>query len=134
VVIHLDTAFLVDLLREARRQPGPATAFLESLEEQHLAISIHALCELHAGAELASDPPRERQAIERVCATLNVRFPDERFPPLYGRLLATLQRTGRTISTMDLLIATSALLDEAPLVTRNREHFIRIPGLEVLSY
>jgi predicted nucleic acid-binding protein len=31
---------------------------------------------------------------------------------------------------MDLLIAASALVDEAPLVTRNLEHFTRVPGAQ----
>lgn len=33
-----------------------------------------------------------------------------------------------------LLIATAAVLDDAPLVTRNVKDFIRIPGLRVLQY
>lgn len=133
-MIHLDTTFLVDLLREARRGPGPATAFLETLEDQELAISVHALCELYAGAELSSNFSREQETIQRICSALSIRHPDEKLAPIYGSILATLQRSGRTISTMDLLIAASALVDQAPLLTRNLDHFQRVPGLEVLSY
>lgn len=133
-MIHLDTTFLVDLLREARRGPGPATALLERLQDQVLGISVHALCELYAGVELSREPAREREAVHRLCSVLNLRPPDDRFPPAYGRLLATLQNSGTIIATMDLLIATSALLDDAPLVTRNLGHFQRVPGLEVLTY
>jgi predicted nucleic acid-binding protein len=35
---------------------------------------------------------------------------------------------------MDLLIATAAVVDGAPLVTRNATDFGRIMGLEVLTY
>jgi predicted nucleic acid-binding protein len=35
---------------------------------------------------------------------------------------------------MDLLIATAAVVDGAPIVTRNRKHFERVQGLEVVSY
>ena len=35
---------------------------------------------------------------------------------------------------MDLLIATAALRDDAPLVTRNVKDFSRVPGLRVLGY
>ena len=35
---------------------------------------------------------------------------------------------------MDLLIATSAVVDGAALVTANRRHFDVIPGLEVFGY
>jgi len=75
--MHLDTSFLVDLLREQRRG---------------------------------------------------------RFGPACGRLLANLRATGMPIATMDLLVATAALLNEAPLVTRNVRHFARVPGLRVIGY
>jgi predicted nucleic acid-binding protein len=133
-VIHLDTTFLVDLLREVRRGPGPATAFLETVEDQELAISVHALCELYAGAELSSDFSREQQAIQRICSALSIRHSDETLAPIYGTVLAILQKSGRTIATMDLLIAASALVDQAPLLTRNLDHFQRVPGLKVLTY
>lgn len=133
-MIHLDTTFLVDLLRETRRGPGPATALLATLADQELAISVHALCELHAGAELSNNPPRERQMIQRICSALSLRSADADLAPVYGHILARLQKPGRSLATMDLLIAAAALLDEAPLVTRNLAHFQRVPGLEVRTY
>lgn len=133
-MIHLDTTFLVDLLRETRRGPGAATAFLATLADEELAISVHALCELHAGAELSNDPPRERQSIQRICSALSVRPAGDDLAPVYGRILAHLQKLGKSIATMDLLIAAAALVDEAPVVTRNLDHFQRIPGLEVRTY
>jgi predicted nucleic acid-binding protein len=36
--------------------------------------------------------------------------------------------------SMDLLIATAALLDDAPLITRNVKDFSRVPGLRVMGY
>jgi tRNA(fMet)-specific endonuclease VapC len=133
-VIHLDTSYLVDLLREARRGRGPATAFLESVEDEEVAISVHALCELHAGAELSNDPSREQQAIDQICAEMTTRHTDDGLAQVYGRILAGLQKSGRSISTMDLLIAAAALVDGAALVTRNRDHFQRVPGLSLLTY
>jgi predicted nucleic acid-binding protein len=46
-----------------------------------------------------------------------------------------MERTGQRIGAMDLLIATAALVDAAPVVTRNRnvQDFSRIPGLEVVT-
>jgi len=35
---------------------------------------------------------------------------------------------------MDLLIATSAVVAGAPIVTRNAKDFSRVPDLEVVSY
>lgn len=132
---HLDTTYLVDLLRErARREEGPATRKLEELYEEELAVSVHVACELHAGAEFSQDPERERGRVEALLRPLGVAYPDERFPARYGGLLAELQRRGEVISSMDLLIATAAVVDGAAILTRNAREFERVPGLRVISY
>ncbi len=134
-MMHLDTSFLVDVLREiSRRQPGPAMSFLERVEEEEVRIGVHVICELLAGAELAQRPSLERQRVRDLCRNLPVAYPDERFPVVYARLLASLAATRQRVATMDLLIATAALVDGAPLVTRNARDFSRIPGLDVVTY
>jgi predicted nucleic acid-binding protein len=60
--------------------------------------------------------------------------PDDGFARRYGKALAELRRRRRPISTMDLLIAVTALGHDAPLVTRNVEDFARVPGLLVKGY
>jgi tRNA(fMet)-specific endonuclease VapC len=134
-VIHLDTSFLVDLLREvARSAEGPASRFLSQVADEELGISVFVACELVAGAELSNRPAQERQRVEQLCSALRVEYPDDRFPPAYGSLLARFERGKGRISTMDLLIATSAVVSEAALVTRNEKDFSRVAGLEVLGY
>ncbi len=134
-MIHLDSSFLIDLQREVERgKLGPARASLARLRQDRLAISMFVLCELAAGAELATQPETEQARVETVTAPFEVVYPDERFPRLYGRLSADLERRGQRIGAMDLLIATAALLAGASLVTRNRREFSRIPDLRLLSY
>jgi predicted nucleic acid-binding protein len=134
-VTHLDTSFIVDLLREAtRHEAGPATRKLDELANEELAISMHVACELHAGAELSRNPAQERERVSKLLSTISVAYPDERFPTRYGELLAELQRRGEPVSTMDLLIATSAVLEDAAILTRNVRDFERVPGLHVRSY
>ena len=132
---HLDTSFLVDLLREsAAKKPGRAHARLESLDDERLAVSVFVACELHAGAELARDPEEERGRIETLLTALDVVEPDERLPPQYGSILAELRRRGQAIATMDLLIAATARSHDAALVTRDAGDFDRVPGLVVVGY
>jgi predicted nucleic acid-binding protein len=132
-VIHADTSFLVDLLRDAaRRVRGPATALLEEIASEEIRVGAYVVCELLAGAESAHRPAVERQRVRQLCGSLVVSYPDERFAPVYARLLASLR--GRPIATMDLLIATAAIVDEAAIVTRNVRHFGRVPGLEIRGY
>lgn len=135
-MIHLDTSYVVDLLRESGRgAAGPATTLLDRLGDEELGVTIHVLCELHAGGALSNDPDRELSRVEAIVGQLAVAVPDATmFPQAYGRLLADLRRRGEAISTMDLLIATAAIMDNARLVTRNTREFERVPGLHVLSY
>jgi tRNA(fMet)-specific endonuclease VapC len=134
-VIHIDTSFLVDLLREtARGEPGPATARLEELSDEDLWLSVHAACELHAGAEGSDRPALDRQRVSSLCAGMHSAVPDAGFAETFGRLCASLAKRGATVATMDLLIATAAVRAGAPLLTRNVREFSRVPGLEVASY
>lgn len=133
-MIHLDTSFLVDLLREAQGGEGPATRELDELAEEELCISVFVACELEAGVELSRRPERERERVAELTRGLQVVYPDSRFAGVYGRLLGELTQRGETIAAVDLLIGTAALLERAALVTRNARHFSRIPGLRVLSY
>lgn len=134
-MIHLDTSFLIDLLREARRGgEGPATRELDELADEELCISVFVACELEAGVELSRRPERERERVAELTRGLQLVFPDTRFAAAYGRLLGELTRRGETVAAMDLLIGTAAVLEGAALVTRNARHFSRLPGLRVLSY
>lgn len=134
-MIHLDTSFLVDLLRESSRErEGRATSLLTEIEGEELAACLHVMCELYAGAEQSRRPREERRRVDRLCQGLTVILPDHRFPPTYARLLASLEREGQRIGNMDLLIATSAVIAESPLVTRNVDEFSRIQDLELLTY
>jgi tRNA(fMet)-specific endonuclease VapC len=135
-MIHLDSCLLIDLLRETRRErPGPAFDVMESFDDNEiLATSVHVACELRAGAELSRKVLNEHEELDRLLDGLLIAYPDQRFPPMYGRLLAAIQRAKATISAMDLLVATAALLDDAPLVTRNQKDFARVPGLRLIGY
>ena len=135
-MIHLDASYLIDLLRETvRGRPGAALDFIEGLNaDESLAVSVHVLCELRVGAELARSALTEHEELDRLLGGLIVAYPDARFAPTYGRLFAAVHRSGRPIGATDLLIATAALLDDASLVTRNVKDFSRIPGLRVLKY
>jgi predicted nucleic acid-binding protein len=135
MVIHADSSFLIDLLREqARGKDGPATTFVRAHATDRVMASVFVVCEIEAGAVQAVSPDREQARVRALLQAMAVAYPDDRFAPAYGELLLALQRRGHTVATMDLLIATAAIVDRASLVTANRRHFAKIPGLELLPY
>lgn len=52
----------------------------------------------------------------------------------FGSLKASLEKTGRGIDDMDLLIAATAITHNLVLVTNNSRHFARVSGLETVNW
>lgn len=133
-MIHLDTSFMIDLMRERRRQPGRAMAWIEGHANETLGISVFVACELEAGAAAAMHPDTERVRVREALEAIAIVFPDDRFAAAYAALFSKMQRRGYTIGTMDLLTATAASVEAIPLLTGNQKHFEAVPDLTVLSY
>lgn len=135
-MIHFDSSFLIDLDDElAREAPGAAFELIESLDPgELLAVSVHVVAELRVGAERAKHQLRMHERLDDLLAGFVIVYPDDHFAPAYARVWCATNRGKRSVATMDLLIATAAILGDAPLVTRNVKDFSRIPGLRVLSY
>jgi tRNA(fMet)-specific endonuclease VapC len=135
-VIHFDTAFLIDLEREwAREKPSAAFEFLEGLDDSEIvAVSVFGVAELRLGAELSRNPIKKHREIDELLEGWVVVSPGDSFASRFAREAAALRRSGDAVAMMDLMIGVAALLDDAPVVTRNVKDFSRIPGLRVLSY
>ena len=130
----LDTSFIIDLLREEKRKTrGPAHQKLEQLDVTPVRLSVFVVCELQAGISLAASK-KEQEQIQLLCEQCEVVYPDERLAPIYGNVLAHLQRQGTPIGVMDLLIGSQALVWGEPLISRNLKDFQKIPNLQLESY
>ena len=124
----VETTFLIDLERE-HRAAGSAVAFLEANEDARLYVPFIVAGELAAGTPLS-----KRDRWESFLAPLYVlpSTPDVCWE--YGRAYRYLKDNGRLIGSNDLWIAATALAYKMPVVTRNAEHFRRVPGLDVETY
>ncbi len=126
----VETSFLIDLEREHNRgTPGPAVAFLESNGDARLYLSFIVAGELAAGTSLA-----DRKRWETFLAPFYVLASNADVSWEYGRAYRYLQENGRLIGGNDLWIAATGLAYKMPVLTRDAEHFRRVPGLEVESY
>ena len=125
----LETTFLIDLEREHHQAAGAAVGFLEANEDARLYLPFAVAGELAAGISLS-----KRDRWESFLAPFYVlpSTPDVSWE--YGRTYRYLKDNGRLIGSNDLWIAATGLAYKMPVVTRNAEHFRRVPGLEVETY
>ena len=94
-----------------------------------VATTIISVAELHYGAAKSRDRGRELEEIERFLASLDIVGLDVKAAKAFGDIKATLERQGQRLPDADLFIAAICLANNATLVTGNRRHFDRIPGL-----
>lgn len=52
----------------------------------------------------------------------------------FGRIKATLEKRGQPIEDFDAAIAAHALASDAVLVTANRDHMARVPGVRLVDW
>jgi toxin FitB len=110
--VLIDTDVVIDHLRGARRLRSGGRAY---------GVSVVSRCELFAGRD---DPDRLRRFLSAL-----IELPID---PAVAELAGMIRRA-RGIATPDALIAATALVHRLPLMTRNRRHFDRVSGLEVLD-
>jgi tRNA(fMet)-specific endonuclease VapC len=128
--VILDTTVLVDLQKELRREkPGAATRLLETSGDAPVFISFVTWMEF---AEGFGDT--DRPACERFLSGFQVLWPDADTAWRAARVSRSLRGSGQPIGDHDLWIAALALQHGHAVVSRNEEHFQRVPGLSVLSY
>lgn len=95
-----------------------------------LCVSVMTAAELRFGAEKAGRPALVG-LVESFLERLAILDWTDRGCAYYAKIRWALERSGKPIGNMDLLIASHALAEQAVLVTNNLKHFSHVPGLKV---
>lgn len=133
--MFLDTSFIVDLMRESNTgSAGPASTKLKSIGSTKLRLPLFVLCELQAGIENSRNPAVELGKLLELTEFMQVVYPAPGFAITYGEIEMTLRQTGNPMPLMDLLIAVLVKNEGSPIITRDVEHFSRVPGIVVETY
>ena len=122
----LDTDVCVELLRgnEAVIERRKATL-------DRIATTWITAAELYYGAARSAAAEENRLLVTRFLAPLRILGLDGTVVERFGALKASLERQGRRLEDFDLLIAALTLTRGAVLVTGNRRHYDRVPGLDL---
>jgi len=109
----------------------PAT-LLEKFEKHRetLNVSVITAAELRVGAEKAARP-KLTELVEAYLDRLAILDWTTEVTHHYARILTELERSGKRIGNMDLLIAAHAVSHGMTVVTNNLKHFSNVPGLKV---
>jgi len=127
----LDTNICIYIIRQ---HPPQVINRLKSCGIGDVAVSSITLAELEYGAAKSSRPEQNREALLSFFTPLEILPFDDQAALHYGELRAYLERSGRSIGTMDMLIAAHARSIPLTLVTNNIREFSRVPRLRVENW
>ncbi len=124
----LDTNICIFIIK---RKPAPVLARLEAALRAGVGISAITLSELEYGIQKSSRIQLNALNLLRFLTPFDILPFDESAAREYGKIRAALEKKGRPIGGMDMLIGAHAKSMNATLVTNNAEEFDRIDDLHI---
>ncbi len=128
----LDTGAASDYVH--RRRGVYERAKEEALRGNRIGICGHVLAELWYGIEYSSTRERNAERLRRILPDLVVWPFDIPAAEEYGRLAAELRRLGRSMQSIDILIAAVALRMRNTTVVSSDSDLQAVPGLKVENW
>jgi tRNA(fMet)-specific endonuclease VapC len=123
--------------RERFRLAGKIAAHCRRQQSlgHEIGLSAITVAELEFGAQHSGNYEKEIAAVRKILMPfVCCEFDATDCAESYGRVRHALERAGKNIGAMDLLIAAHALALSATLVTNNAAHFSRVPGLKCANW
>lgn len=122
----IDTSVLIDHLRKAKKDQ---TVLYRAAGRHACLISTITEFEFVVGCT-----PKNRQFVEDVLAGLSVIPFDSSCVRQAAEIYRTLKATNQLIALPDLFIVATAIAYNLPLLTFNRNHFERIPAVQLYDH
>jgi tRNA(fMet)-specific endonuclease VapC len=122
----LDTNICIALIRQ---KSEAILQKLTTLAPGDVGISCITLAELFYGSAKSTHPEQNNSALEQFLLSLELVDFDQQAASAYGKIRAELEKNGKIIGSMDMLIAAQAISLGTILVTNNTREFKRVSGL-----
>lgn len=128
----MDTDWVVDWLKGRKS----TVERLSALAPEGLAMSLITYGEIYEGiySPRATDPTGYERTFNRFLRLVRVLPLTRAIMRRFARERAHLRHLGALIPDADLLIASTALDQGLTLLTGNRQHFERVPGLTLANF
>jgi len=127
----LDTNICIYLIKQ---KPPEVLRHFHRHAVGDIGISAITLAELRYGVSKSMHAEKNCQALEEFVLPLEIGDFDERAAEEYGRIRADLEKAGKPIGAMDMLIGAHARALGATLVTSNMKELKQIKGLKVIDW
>jgi tRNA(fMet)-specific endonuclease VapC len=127
----LDTNICVHIIN---KRPKIVLDRLQKQDIQDIGISCISLGELEYGIHKSQKPYQNRIALMAFITPLEILNFDSDAACAFGKIRFDLERKGKLIGQLDMLIAAHALSKECILVTNNVREFARIPDLKIENW
>lgn len=126
------TGFMLDTDISSYIIKRPPATLVEKFEKhgETLNVSVITAAELRFGAQNAARP-QLAELVEAYLDRIAILDWTNEVTHHYARIRTELERSGRPIGNMDLLIASHAVCHGMTVVTNNLKHFSNVPGLKV---
>ena len=117
-----------------RNRPAGVRRQFESRNKADLAISSIVLAELLYGAARRENAAAIRGQINLLVQGITLLAWDAEAAAHFAEIRLALDSVGTPLAAQDLMIAAHARSLDAVLVTNNRKHFRRVPGLKLENW
>lgn len=127
----LDTNICIYIIKN---RPQTVREKLKEFDVGDLAISSVTVSELYYGAYKSLHIEKNLLALEHFLRPFNIVDYDTKASIEYGRIRATLEKSGNIIGGLDMMIAAHALSNKMILVTNNTKEFERVENLKIANW
>ena len=127
----IDTNICIYLIKQ---KPPEVVKKLKHMHMDTIAISAITVSELEYGIEKSGHTEQNRIALLEFLVPFTILDYDQEASSEYGRIRTALEKKGKPIGAMDLLIAAHAKSKGLILVTNNEREFERVEGLKVENW
>ena len=125
--VLLDTNICIYMIKN---KPPEVRKHFERFVPGDIAISSITVGEMQYGVEKSAAREKNALALEAFLLPLEIASFDTDSALVYGKIRAELERQGRSIGGMDMLIAAQAIAQGFTLVTHNLKEFERVAALK----
>jgi tRNA(fMet)-specific endonuclease VapC len=127
----LDTNICIYLIKQ---KPEKVLRQFKAHSVGDIGISSITLAELRFGVEKSRQVERNRQALDEFILPLEIADFDEKAAENYGKVRSSLEKEGKPIGSMDMLIGAHALSLGVTLVTNNTGEFKQVKNLKIADW